>query len=105
MAADPTNHPALIAKYLLKGYCLLNEYCPLGKNVPLVKSRDGTRICCCGDISCQYNEQAQLGGVAQPAAVSVVPPQPTVSIASVATSSPATQAWNVPAPVTTSVAT
>jgi len=40
------NHPALIAKYLLKGYCLLNEYCQKGhSNTPLVRSRDGQLIC------------------------------------------------------------
>lgn len=93
---DSANHPALIAKYLLKGYCLLNEYCPNGKNVPLVKSRDGMRICCCGDPTCQYNEQAQLGGAAQPSAASAATARTPVPVAAAA---PAPEAWNSPSPV------
>lgn len=48
------NHPAKIAKYLLKGWCLLNEYCPNGQNIPLVKSREGTMVCAGCDSSCPY---------------------------------------------------
>lgn len=48
------NHPAKIAKYLLKGWCLLNEYCPIGNNTPLVKSREGILVCVCGDSACPY---------------------------------------------------
>jgi hypothetical protein len=48
------NHPAKIAKYLLKGWCLLNEYCPLGHNIPLVRSRQGQVVCVCCDRSCPH---------------------------------------------------
>jgi len=48
------NHPAEIAKYLLKGWCLLNDYCPNGHNIPLVRSRDMRYVCCCGDRTCKY---------------------------------------------------
>lgn len=49
------NHPAKIAKYLLKGWCLLNEYCPNGHNIPLVRSRSGQLVCVCGDASCAHH--------------------------------------------------
>eukprot|EP00928_Gymnodinium_smaydae_P017269 TRINITY_DN16602_c0_g2_i2.p1 TRINITY_DN16602_c0_g2~~TRINITY_DN16602_c0_g2_i2.p1 ORF type:complete len:532 (-),score=69.01 TRINITY_DN16602_c0_g2_i2:23-1519(-) len=44
-----------ISKYMLQGYCLLNQTCPIGHSVPLLKARDGTFVCCCGDSSCKYN--------------------------------------------------
>jgi len=59
------NHPAKIAKYLLKGWCLLNEYCPNGQNVPLVRSREGQVVCVCGDPTCRYH-QAEDGVVCKP---------------------------------------
>lgn len=77
------SQPAKIAKYLLKGYCLLNEYCPNGQNVPLVRSRDGTLICCCDDLTCPYKEEAAAGpqgGQPRPAA-GVSKPMATASAA------------------------
>lgn len=57
------NHPAHIAKYLLKGWCLLNEYCPEGSNIPLVRSREGQLLCVACNPSCPhfatYGEQSQ----------------------------------------------
>lgn len=40
---------AEIAHYLLKGWCLLNDYCDKGHNTPLVRSRDGKTLC----VSCE----------------------------------------------------
>lgn len=77
------SQPAKIAKYLLKGYCLLNEYCPNGQNVPLVRSREGVLLCCCDDPTCPYKEKsAAPAAAASPrppavqAAAAVEPPQP-----------------------------
>jgi len=62
------NHPAKIAKYLLKGWCLLNEYCPNGQNIPLVRSKEGTLVCAGCESSCPHfsthGDQASLGGTA-----------------------------------------
>mmetsp|Transcript_41682 Transcript_41682/g.75692 ORF Transcript_41682/g.75692 Transcript_41682/m.75692 type:complete len:280 (-) Transcript_41682:59-898(-) len=48
--------PAKIAQYLLKGYCLLNEYCPNGSSIPLLRHPNGTYVCVCGDASCKYSD-------------------------------------------------
>eukprot|EP00927_Polykrikos_kofoidii_P053277 TRINITY_DN4761_c0_g1_i2.p1 TRINITY_DN4761_c0_g1~~TRINITY_DN4761_c0_g1_i2.p1 ORF type:complete len:313 (-),score=69.20 TRINITY_DN4761_c0_g1_i2:294-1232(-) len=48
------NHPAKIAKYLLKGWCLLNENCPAGTNIPLVRSREGVLVCCGCTPACPH---------------------------------------------------
>jgi len=50
---------------MLKGYCLTNEHCPVGCSVPLLRSRDGTWICCCDDPKCPYNEEAQTAPKAE----------------------------------------
>jgi len=77
--------PAKIAKYLLKGYCLLNDYCPKGNSVPLVRSREGVLICCCSDPTCKYSEenaaQASSGRATAKAAVSQSPVSSTGAIA------------------------
>lgn len=61
------NHPAEIAKYLLKGWCLLNEYCPNGHNIPLVRSRENKIVCVCGDQSCPYSAAQGESGKGTPA--------------------------------------
>lgn len=53
-------NPSKIAKHLLKGCCLLNEYCPNGQNIPLLKTRDGNLICVGCTASCKY--YAKYGG-------------------------------------------
>mmetsp|Transcript_116469 Transcript_116469/g.340744 ORF Transcript_116469/g.340744 Transcript_116469/m.340744 type:complete len:321 (-) Transcript_116469:75-1037(-) len=65
------NHPAKIAKYLLKGWCLLNDYCPNGQNIPLVRSREGALVCAGCNPSCQYfathgDQTQQSGAPGQP---------------------------------------
>mmetsp|Transcript_125600 Transcript_125600/g.268036 ORF Transcript_125600/g.268036 Transcript_125600/m.268036 type:complete len:295 (+) Transcript_125600:80-964(+) len=79
MVASSDKQPAKIAKYLLKGYCLLNEYCPNGQNVPLVRSRDGKLICCCSDSTCPYTDEPAAPvctpADAAPAAVPATAPQ------------------------------
>jgi len=51
---DPNRNPSKIAKYLLKGYCLKNEYCPNGQNIPIVQGKDGRQICVGCDRSCPH---------------------------------------------------
>jgi len=68
------SQPAKIAKYLLKGYCLLNEYCPNGQNVPLVRSREGVLLCCCDDPTCPYKEK--VAASPRPAAPAPSPSPP-----------------------------
>jgi hypothetical protein len=43
--ADGVDAPQKIAQKLLQGWAMLNEYCPKGCNVPLVRSRHGERCC------------------------------------------------------------
>jgi len=72
------NHPAKIAKYLLKGWCLLNEYCPNGQNIPLVRSKDGALICAGCTPSCPYyathGDQPEASPVRSPAPARPGPP-------------------------------
>mmetsp|Transcript_140944 Transcript_140944/g.270465 ORF Transcript_140944/g.270465 Transcript_140944/m.270465 type:complete len:271 (-) Transcript_140944:155-967(-) len=69
------NHPAEIAKYLLKGWCLLNEYCPNGHNIPLVRSRENKIVCVCGDQSCPYSAAGEGGGKSTPLTPAPVQPR------------------------------
>jgi len=55
VAEDPS---AAMGKYMLQGYCMLNEYCPNGTGVPLLRGRDGSLVCCCGDASCRHSTVA-----------------------------------------------
>lgn len=77
------NHPAKIAKFLLKGWCLLNEYCPNGQNIPLVRSRDGALVCAGCSSSCPH--YATHGESPQVTSVEVSPTlMPAVSATSTA---------------------
>jgi len=67
------NHPAKIAKYLLKGWCLLNEYCPNGHNIPLVRSKQGVLLCVGCDPGCPYNGTHTEEGQESPEGRSVEP--------------------------------
>jgi len=67
------NHPAKIAKYLLKGWCLLNEYCPNGHNIPLVRSKQGVLLCVGCDPGCPYNGTYTEEGQESPEGRSVDP--------------------------------
>eukprot|EP00928_Gymnodinium_smaydae_P073052 TRINITY_DN56315_c0_g1_i1.p1 TRINITY_DN56315_c0_g1~~TRINITY_DN56315_c0_g1_i1.p1 ORF type:complete len:438 (-),score=105.61 TRINITY_DN56315_c0_g1_i1:44-1357(-) len=76
-------HPAKIAKYLLQGWCLLNEYCPNGQNIPLVKSKEGKLVCAGCTSSCPYYATHSEAGAAAPAPPAVPPlsPAPTPALA------------------------
>eukprot|EP00971_Amphidinium_carterae_P247622 4917333-Amphidinium_carterae.1 len=54
--------PAQIAQYLLKGYCLLNEYCPNGASIPLLRHPNGSYLCVCGNAACKYASSAAPAG-------------------------------------------
>lgn len=77
--------PKRIAAYLLKGWVLTNEYCPNNTNVPLVRSRAGTYVCCGCDAgsSCPFAEKdaraAQQAKVEAPAPAPAAPPQVPVA--------------------------
>eukprot|EP00933_Yihiella_yeosuensis_P023904 TRINITY_DN1855_c1_g1_i1.p1 TRINITY_DN1855_c1_g1~~TRINITY_DN1855_c1_g1_i1.p1 ORF type:complete len:330 (-),score=21.95 TRINITY_DN1855_c1_g1_i1:106-969(-) len=45
------SYPSQIAKYLLKGWCLMNEYCDNGHNTPMLKSREGVLICVACEVA------------------------------------------------------
>jgi len=51
----------------------LNEYCPNGHNVPLVRSRDGALVCCCDDPACPYKEKGSGAAAAAPPASAAEP--------------------------------
>lgn len=73
---DGADHPAKIAQYLLKGWCLLNEYCPNGQNIPLVRSREGALLCCGCDYYVPPPGQAGKAETCTPCAPSPVPAPP-----------------------------
>lgn len=88
------NHPAKIAKYLLKGWCLLNEYCPHGHNIPLVRSKEGETLCvgCVENLPVEGAAPSSAGTAPAPAAETVVsaasePMKVTASHSSVVTPS------------------
>lgn len=106
------NYPAKIAKYLLKGWCLLNEYCPNGTNIPLVKSREGALVCAGCDPSCPHfgtHGDHLLGAAATTSSSTAVPPPLPVSDvkdssqdAKLGTFEPRVMAWQ-PEPVPASL--
>lgn len=84
------DHPAKIAQYLLKGWCLLNEYCPNGQNIPLVRSRKGELLCCGCDYYVPPPGEACAPCAPVPVPVPPLPaaPVPAASIASSNSESP-----------------